>query len=145
MGPGGGADGQRGLTSELDRGEFYCPQCRREGRYTLSQARSWFTLYFIPLFPIGGSERFVECHTCGGKFVEDVLEMEPPSEGQQTIDQVVQFLEEGASFLQKPFTPRVLARKLHKIMSEGRTEENGQFAAAVAAETAGEAQLAGSL
>jgi hypothetical protein len=89
--------GERGLTSRLDSGTFYCPQCDGERRYTLNQVRPWFTLYFIPIFPVGSADRFVECQSCGGKFVEDILEMPPPSEGQRLMSEMVDALQEGAS------------------------------------------------
>jgi hypothetical protein len=89
--------GERGLTSQLDSGRFYCPQCDSERPYLLKQVRPWFTLYWIPIFPMGGAQRFVECQKCGGTFVEDVLEMEAPSEGQRMMARLFRDLEKGAS------------------------------------------------
>jgi hypothetical protein len=89
--------GERGLTSQLDSGRFYCPHCERERPYLLKRVRPWFTLYWIPIFPTGSGQRFVECENCGGTFVEDVLEMSPPTEGEAMLARLYRDLEEGAS------------------------------------------------
>jgi len=89
--------GSRGLTSNLERGRFYCPRCDRERGYDLKQVRPFFTLYFIPLFPIGSAERYVECHGCGGTYREGVLDQEPPTEGQRMLGRIADDLERGMS------------------------------------------------
>ncbi len=71
--------GSRGLTSDLEDGRFYCPRCDGEVRYRLKQVTPYFTLYFIPLFPMGSGQRYVECQICQGNFREEVLDLEPPS------------------------------------------------------------------
>jgi hypothetical protein len=89
--------GSRGLTSTLNQGRFWCPQCQAEREYRLAQVRPWFTAYFIPIFPIGGAQRYVECRRCAGTFHEDVLEMGPPTEGQQLEAGIFRDLEGGMS------------------------------------------------
>ena len=46
--------------------------------YDRKSAREWFTLYFIPCFPIGRNE-FIECGECGTNYNPEVLDIEPPS------------------------------------------------------------------
>ena len=89
--------GHRGRTSHLDSGRFYCPRCDGERYYDLKQVRPWFTLYFIPVFPTGAGERYVECQTCGGTFKEAVLEMEAPGEGERILSRVLDDLHDGMS------------------------------------------------
>jgi hypothetical protein len=89
--------GSRGLTSTVDRGEFHCPKCDRREEYTLKQTRPWFTLYFIPIFPVGGGQRYVECAGCGQAYKESVLEYEAPSEGDRLAAEVYEDLRDGAS------------------------------------------------
>src|SRR5262245_50071334 len=89
--------GERGLTSKLDSGRFYCPQCEAEREYALNRVRPWFTLYWIPIFPMGGGTRFVECRRCRGKFAEEVLDREPPSEGEREMARLFRQMERGAS------------------------------------------------
>lgn len=55
--------------------EMNCPSCRKNSRIVGKVYRPWFTLFFIPLFPIGGGQRFSECTLCGAQFgvpIEDV-------------------------------------------------------------------------
>jgi predicted RNA-binding Zn-ribbon protein involved in translation (DUF1610 family) len=89
--------GSRGLTSTRGSGTFYCPRCDSEADYALKQVRPFFTIYFIPLFPIGAAQRYVECHSCGGTFKEEVLDMGPPTEGQRALTQLYQDLQTGSS------------------------------------------------
>jgi len=42
--------------------------CGREGRETMHEIverRNWFTLFFVPLFPVGGKYVFARCTSCG--------------------------------------------------------------------------------
>jgi len=89
--------GSRGIKSELERGTFYCPKCDAEQYYRLMQIRPYFTLYFLPLFPIGGAERYVECERCSQGYKEAVLQMEAPGEGDRAMRAVYQELSEGSS------------------------------------------------
>ncbi len=63
----------------LSTGQFYCPQCRTRRTYELRQARDYFTLYFIPIFPIHTRGEVVTCQTCGTNFQKDVLAMAEPA------------------------------------------------------------------
>jgi tetratricopeptide (TPR) repeat protein len=45
-----------------------CPSCRREAHLQGRTHRRWFTLYFIPVFPVGSATRFTECVSCKAQF-----------------------------------------------------------------------------
>ena len=45
-----------------------CPRCGQEADLVPKQYRTWFTLFFVPVFPVSGSTRFVECSNCGAGF-----------------------------------------------------------------------------
>ena len=45
-----------------------CPRCGREADLLARSYRLWFTLFFLPLFPISGKRRFTQCPHCGGQF-----------------------------------------------------------------------------
>src|SRR5262249_46290782 len=75
--------GSRGLTSTVDSGRFFCPGCGGKTHYDLKQTRPWFTLYFIPIFPTGAGQRYVECRSCGQAYQERVLDFQPPAGGQR--------------------------------------------------------------
>ncbi len=70
--------GTRAKTQVLGEGEFTCPQCRVRRRYQRKQARPYFALYFIPIFPVGKGLEFVECQTCGRAFEPAVLTYKLP-------------------------------------------------------------------
>jgi tetratricopeptide (TPR) repeat protein len=45
-----------------------CPRCTREVDMKSRSVRSWFTLFFIPIFPISGRRQFTQCTNCGAQF-----------------------------------------------------------------------------
>ena len=56
-----------------DRGRFRCPNEGAQRRYRHVQARRWFTLFFIPLIPVGTQRERVHCEGCGTIYGPDVL------------------------------------------------------------------------
>ena len=45
-----------------------CPRCGQEADLVPKHYRTWFTLFFIPVFPMSGATRFVQCSNCGAGF-----------------------------------------------------------------------------
>lgn len=45
-----------------------CPRCNQRADIVGKVYRNWFTVFFIPLFPIGGAQRFSQCTNCGADF-----------------------------------------------------------------------------
>ena len=68
--------GSRGITSTKGGGKFRCPQCG-PCHYTHKVVRRYFTLYWIPLFPLRTAVEYVECAICGEMYTEDVLSHDP--------------------------------------------------------------------
>ena len=66
--------GTRGVKSTMKEGQFLCPQCAKEKSYKHRKVTRFFTLYFIPLIPMGKIGEYVECQTCRGTFVSRVLD-----------------------------------------------------------------------
>jgi hypothetical protein len=89
--------GTRGITSTLQHGEFHCPRCDAREEYKLENVRPFFTLFFIPLFPVGGGQRYVECLGCRGTYREEVLQYKPPSETERFLGQIYEELRTGTS------------------------------------------------
>ena len=91
--------GSRGLSKHIDSGRFYCPRCDRpDVEYDLKSVREWFTVYWIPIFPVGGHQRFVECRRCGQAYQERVLDMEPPAPpSEEDVQDALTELDFGAS------------------------------------------------
>jgi len=52
---------------------FYCPTCHTDGACTHEEAKRWFTLFFIPIFPMDKVGEMVTCHACGTQYHPDVL------------------------------------------------------------------------
>jgi Zn finger protein HypA/HybF involved in hydrogenase expression len=77
--------GWRGLTSNLSEGDFDCPHCQNHSSYRLRQVRRFFTLFWIPIFPISSAVRYVECDHCSSQFREEVLDYRSPSPQDDTI------------------------------------------------------------
>lgn len=81
--------GWGGVAETIARGTFHCPACQRTAEYLHRQMRTYFKLFFIPVIPMAAGERFVECGTCKGTFVEAVLEMQPANTSLNVGDYVL--------------------------------------------------------
>jgi hypothetical protein len=109
--------GSRGLTSILDKGTFYCPQCNERRDYKLKQVRPFFTLFFIPIFPIGAAQRYVECKGCRGTFREEVLRLQAAEDPDPFLAECDRLLEAGVS----------LSKVKQKIIAEGMSPAEADF------------------
>lgn len=65
--------GTRGVKSTIKEGNFNCPQCEGSVPFRHRKVTKFFTLYFIPLIPLGSAGEYVECKNCKGTFVPRVL------------------------------------------------------------------------
>lgn len=72
--------GTRGMNSRLESGSFHCPRCGNDKSFELIAVKRWFTLYFIPVIPLGEAGRYVECKSCAGTFDERVRDYDPEAE-----------------------------------------------------------------
>ena len=59
--------------SELEKGKFNCPNCRRDAGFVLIESRKWFHFLFVPALPESRPLRFVRCDRCKFNFDESVL------------------------------------------------------------------------
>ena len=84
--------GSRGLTSVVETNQFHCPQCGTMRTGSLKQVRNFFTLYFIPLIPMGIAGRYIECDSCGGTYGEEILSYDPEVERQETQTQMLRVM-----------------------------------------------------
>lgn len=75
--------GSRAKNKTLDEGQFFCPRCQAQRAYKHQQATRYFTLYFIPLIPMGKMGEFIECQGCGAAFEMSVLQQKPARLPQQ--------------------------------------------------------------
>jgi transcription elongation factor Elf1 len=70
--------GTKAKTTTIGTGQFYCPKCGEERQYTHKKAKKYFSLYFIPIIPMGDMGEYVECQTCGITYKPEVLHMTRP-------------------------------------------------------------------
>jgi len=90
--------GSRYLSSTKDTGRFYCPKCGKvDVGYRHQSARQWFTMYFIPVFPIGGRTEHIECTRCQTAFELAVLDLKPPTEDALFLNDCFVRLQRGRS------------------------------------------------
>lgn len=66
--------GTTGIRSTMKNGNFSCPQCSAVKPYKHKKVTKFFTLYFIPLIPLGKAGEYVECQACRGTYVANILE-----------------------------------------------------------------------
>lgn len=72
--------GTRTMNSTEGISPFHCPRCggQRDGK--IQSANRWFTLYFIPVIPMGSAGRYVECTSCAGTYATEILNYDPAAE-----------------------------------------------------------------
>jgi hypothetical protein len=66
-----------GLTSRMksiDSGQFFCPNEQGTRHYQHLQQRRWFTLFFIPLIPLGQAGEWLQCQSCGATYDPGILQ-----------------------------------------------------------------------
>ncbi|MBI1278492.1 MAG: zinc-ribbon domain-containing protein [Anaerolineaceae bacterium] len=78
--------GTRNRFKTIGTGQFYCPHCQTQRTYERKQAKRYFTLYFVPLIPMGDLGEYVECQTCHRTFQADVLTMKPTSKPLSAVE-----------------------------------------------------------
>lgn len=69
--------GRRNMTSVESRGTFHCPRCGPDKSYSKIRVNRWFTLYFIPVIPLGTAGSYYQCNTCAGTYDASVLSYDP--------------------------------------------------------------------
>jgi zinc-ribbon family len=57
--------GTRRMRRQLGIVLMMCPRCQRPCAHAIVRLQSWFTLFFIPLIPMG-TKYFTACSLCGG-------------------------------------------------------------------------------
>ncbi len=105
--------GMRSRFKKIDEGEFFCPYENTQRHYHRKKAAQWFTLYFIPIFPIRQLGEVVECQSCGRAFDTKVLTLKPQTtQAQQARPQPVNLMNNMATYLQKGMPIEYLVRDL---------------------------------
>ena len=58
--------GTRSTNKVLGQKVFICSRCKKSSYHTIVRSQGWFTLYFIPLIPLGKTT-VTRCNICGFK------------------------------------------------------------------------------
>jgi len=82
--------GTTGLKKKIGNGEFFCPQCSAPSVFDELDVRQFFTLYFIPLIPLGSAGKIIKCRGCSGTFAPEVKDYDPEVERANTTENVRQ-------------------------------------------------------
>lgn len=64
--------GKKSVTSTIDNGNFDCPNCPGTD-YVHRRVRQYFSLYFIPLIPLGDPREYIQCSSCEVSYEPSVL------------------------------------------------------------------------
>jgi hypothetical protein len=80
--------GTRTTNPTAGQGMFNCPRCGPQKPYTHKKAKRWFTLYFIPVIPLGTAGEYIECNACAGTFDMEALHYDPAAEQAEMFDRL---------------------------------------------------------
>lgn len=69
--------GTKSRTKTLESGRFHCPNEGGDRPFRHQQTRRWFTVFFVPLIPLGKQGEWVRCQSCGATYGPDVLARHP--------------------------------------------------------------------
>lgn len=69
--------GTRGVERKIGTGLFRCPNCQADSPYVRKKVSRFFTLYFIPLIPLGTLGELIRCDRCGSQYSTEVLNLGP--------------------------------------------------------------------
>ena len=72
--------GTRTMNSVRKTGVFNCPRCGASQSYVHNDVKRWFTLYFIPVIPMGRAGSYIQCRRCAGTYTEAVLSYDPQAD-----------------------------------------------------------------
>lgn len=65
--------GMKARLKVLAEGMLWCPNEAGQRHYRHVSARRWFTLFWIPVIPLGNMGEYVECASCGAQYDPSVL------------------------------------------------------------------------
>lgn len=65
--------GYRNKEIEMSTGNFHCPKCETQRQYKFKKIVRYFTLFFIPLFPLGTTSQYIECSICGRTYKPEAI------------------------------------------------------------------------
>src|SRR5579862_7561270 len=85
--------GSRGVVSTLPQeAQAVCPRCRQNVAMQAKGVRRWFTLFFVPIIPLGAKKTFTQCTNCGAQFwaTPQQLGQQAAAAGERQMQQSIQ-------------------------------------------------------
>ncbi len=67
--------GSRAKEKTLASGSFFCPSCQLDTSYDHIRVSNYFTLYFIPTFPMENLGEYVKCRHCQATYEPSILNL----------------------------------------------------------------------
>ena len=71
--------GTTSLGHQIDSGQFFCPTCQVNERYSLRGRRIWLTIYFVPVLPLTTTRPRVYCRQCRSRWDPTILTLDDRS------------------------------------------------------------------
>ena len=119
--------GTKGKIRTIGTGSFYCPRCKTNRSYKHQKISKYFSLYFIPIFPIQNLGEYIECQFCFTPFETSILEIN----SQESQSEINQFIENLKSKLDEGFPLELLYAF---ILNDGGSEEVAKTVIAIVSE-----------
>lgn len=124
--------GTKAKYKTIKQGEFFCPHCQQERPYDHKQGKNYFSLYFVPIFPISDGNEFIECQRCGRSYGLEVLDYKPSAprpDAARFLQQIKTNLDRGYAIeyivaeLTRDGMDRDIATQMVDKLLHGRTRE----------------------
>jgi zinc-ribbon family len=93
----------------IGEGVFHCPKCGGDRQYRLRSGRRFFTVFFLPLIPLGKVGEHVQCMTCRSRFPTQVLTL--PTVAQMSAALPAGMRSAAIAMLQASGSPGAAARQ----------------------------------
>ena len=77
--------GLRVICRSIGQGTFHCQRCGGDREYRHRVGRRWFTMFFIPIFPLNKISEHVQCAICGTRYRMDVLAVPTAAQMQEAL------------------------------------------------------------
>jgi zinc-ribbon family/Tellurite resistance protein TerB len=77
--------GLRVFYRTIGQGMFHCQRCGGDREYRHRAGRRWFTLFFIPVIPLGQAGEHVRCTVCGTRYRMEVLSLPTAAQMQAAL------------------------------------------------------------
>ena len=120
-------------TTNAEGARLLCPNCKVESKFVEKQVVTYFTLYFIPLFPMHRGEKFVECEYCHARLLttlqglQDMEVQRQQKEAEEAAAQQAEAERQGAeaeelvrSWQERPEDRALACRMLDTLAGQSR-------------------------